>query len=465
MLLAALTLAALTLCPGDAFDKAKDKVLTRTANDLISVAKWCADEGYGLERDRMYGLVLGLDADNKKARHALMYVKGESGEWVQSEEFAPSRNSGRVDFDELEEREEKVWGRWAKSLVACIEEHEDDLTAAERERELRVILARFPDHAKVRRELGYVEGWDGKPWVTPGAKRAHERRRQIKAFAKDRREQASKPGAVELEDYERECGVEWAGAMESRAGRVLTSAGAQEAELALELIEAAPAFLADVFGNAPSLPAGMRAYLVEGQDPLPRLVAAIPGARGPSVKGVGSWWTRGNVLLVGTSSRAGRLDMVSSQVIHHLLRDSFGISGEQGWAYEGFSIYLSHKLCGTRLSYSVQPSEYVEQDKSTGQRMRANGASWLRMGHEILSGEKPPNLVFVFGKDINQLTDVDLMIGYGLAAYLLEAHADKAPEILRRLGKEPAVTVLEDVLGTKIDRLRTELAEWLGEMS
>ena len=66
--------------------------------------------------------------------------------------------------------------------------------------------------------------------------------------------------------------------------------------------------------------------------------------------------------------------------------------------------------------------------------------------------------------EMNQLTDVDLLVGYGLAAYVLEAHADRAPKILGRLAGEAAVTVLEEELDTKLDRLQRDLTEWLGEV-
>jgi len=465
MKLALVLISALPLLvAGEAYDKAKLKVSKKVADDLCGVARWCDGEEYYMERDRFYELALVYAPDHKKARLALRYVRDEDGQWVQSDEYQPDRNHGRVDFEALEKQESRVWERWAKSMVSAIEKNEDDLTEAELEDELRSILVRFPDHARVRKRLGYVEGWEGKKWVTPAAKRSHERRKEIRAFSKERRKEAPGPTESPLEDAERECGIAWSSHLETDLARVVNTASKKESELALELIEAAPNFMADVLGTGVGVPPGMTAYLVDSKQLLPDLVEHLPGARGPSVEGVSSWWASGSTLFVGSDHRAGRLDMVSSQTIHHLLGRAYGLSGKQGWAYEGFGLYLSYKLCGTRLSYAVRPSDYAGSDKNRGSRLRASDANWLEEAHGVMTGEKPPSLPFVFGKDVNQLTDVDLLVGYGLAAYVLEAHADRAPKILGRLAGEAAVTVLEEELDTKLDRLQRDLTEWLGEV-
>jgi hypothetical protein len=465
MKLALLLIAALPLlAAGEAYDKAKEKVSKKVADDLCGVARWCDGEEYYMERDRFYELALVYVSDHKKARVALKYVRGDDGEWVQSDEYQPDRNHGRVDFEALEKQESRVWERWAKSMVSAIEKNEDDLTEEELETELRSILTRFPDHARVRKRLGYVEGWEGHKWVTPAAKRAYERRKEIKGFAKARRKKAPGPTESPLEDYEQECDISWNSHLETDLARVVNTAGKKETELALELIEAAPKFVADVLETGVGLPSGMTAYLVDSKELLPALIEHVPGARGPSVKGVGSWWATGSTLFVGTGNRAGRLDLLSTQAIHHLLGRGYGLTGKQGWAFEGFGLYLSYKLCGTRLSYSVRPTEYVGGDKNRGSRLRASDANWLEEAHGVMSADKPPSLPFVFGKDVNQLTDVDLLVGYGLAAYVLEAHADKAAAILGRLASEPAVTVLEEELNTQLDRLQRDLTEWLGEV-
>ena len=465
MMLVRIALAAVPLlAPGEAYDKAKEKVSHKVADDLCAVAKWCDGEEYYMERDRYYELALQYEHDHRKARTALKYVRGDDGEWVQSDEYMPERNHGRVEYEQVEEREDKVWERWARSMVSVIDKHEDDLTDDEHEAELRSVLERFPDHEKVRRRLGYVEGWEGRKWVTPAAKRAHERRKEIQAAAKAQRKRTPEPQDSPLEGYEEDLKIPFGAQRETDAARVVTTSSKKEADAALELIAAAPNFLAEVLGIGADVPAGMTAYLVDGKSLLADLAAAVPGARAASVKGVASWWATGSTLFIGTGSRASRLDMVSSQTIHHLLGSAYGIGSKQGWAHEGFGIYLSYKLCGTRLSYSVRATEYTGDDPRPGNRLAGSGANWLQLAHEVLRGEKPPTLPFLLGKDVNQLTGEDLLLSYGLAAYVLEAHADKASAILGRLAQEPAATVLEEELGTKLAELQEDLTEWLGEV-
>ncbi len=458
--------ALLALLPGaDSFEQAKAKLGKKTADDLCSIAKWCDGKEYFLERDRLYGLALVYSPDHRKARAALGYAKDGKGGWKLIKEPAPSRNHGRVDFEALQKKESRLWERWAKLMVSLIDKHADELGEERRRAELRAVLARVPDDEGVRRALGYVEGWEGHRWVLPSSKRSHARRLELKAAAARALKGVKGPQESALLDYERETGIVWGSHLESEVARVVNVGAKKESERALALIAAAPPFLEAALSVEPaSLPPGFTAYLVDGQADMQKLLEKVPGTSGPRVKGVSSYWASGSDLFVGNGSKAGRLDMVSTQTVHHLLGMTFGIRPDQGWAWEGFGIYLSYKLCGTRLSFSVQPSEYEGDKPNTQNRLRESGANWLALAHEVLTRDKPPGLVFILGKSVNQLTGDDLLVGYALAAYLMEVHPGKVSRILSRLGREPAATVLEEELRIALPAIRQELVDWLADV-
>ena len=84
----------------------------------------------------------------------------------------------------------------------------------------------------------------------------------------------------------------------------------------------------------------------------------------------------------------------------------------------------------------------------------------------MLTGDRPPNLAFALGKDVNQLEADDLLVGYALAAFLIEAHTERVPEVLRRCGaEENPVLVLEELFGKDLTWIQARLTAWLEQVA
>ena len=161
-----------------------------------------------------------------------------------------------------------------------------------------------------------------------------------------------------------------------------------------------------------------------------------------------------------------RVDSIVRQAISIQMTQRFGLTDKSAWIHEGFGMYLTYDLIGTRLTLFIRQTDYVEGGEENWDRdIHAPDADWLAMAREELESPKPPNLAFTLGRDVNELTPRDLVVSYALATFFMEGHE---PELCIKLfteignGKNPVATV-ESLLGyglpTLSERLHTFLVE------
>lgn len=450
----------------DDFDDAKKKAVEDYADDLAKVAEWCEKEDWFLEAERVFERALELDRDNKRARKGLGY-KRVRGEWVRDDEKR-RRNEERVDYVALEKRELEAKADQLKRMLKVLDKFEEELTTERREAELWALLDVYPEEVELRRRLGYVEGWEGRPWVLPDSKVAKARREEIKERAKELRERAPEREKTAINGWEKDLGPRWNDSGRNARVRALTSNGPGDIDDVLEVSWAAQDLVNEVFGVDHQLPADCCVYLMSSTSEVETFAGNWPdsGQDRSAWPRLASTWLDGQNLGVWRDDRVARLDSVSRQMIAQMLSGAFGVSGRQGWIFEGFGLYLSYRLVNTRLSFFIRKTEYTDGSKKNfNSRLRESRANWFRLAHEVLSGEDKPNLVFVLGKDVNQLTPEDLLYGYALAAFILEVHGDKAARILTRIGAEDApALVLEEELGRKLPELEKHLIRWLDDV-
>ena len=213
----------------DDYNEAKQKLDLQLSKDLADVAKYCEKKKWLTERDRIYGLVLELDPSHSKARRALKYKKTRKGEWEQDDEYRPPRNKGRVDLDAVQEKEQKCHSKRHDAWLKLLDKFEESLGEARSLDELRAMLASFPKSDEVRQRLGYVEGWEGKPWVLPETKRSRERRKALTAQATRLRKEAPEATDSPYLEWEGDLGVDWVSCVRNDRVRVLSSVSKQEA--------------------------------------------------------------------------------------------------------------------------------------------------------------------------------------------------------------------------------------------
>jgi hypothetical protein len=439
------------------FEAARKKVRRQLAEGLYATGKWCHKKKWYEERDRLYGEAVEADPDHLKARKALGFERRRDGTWERREVPELERNRGRVDFEAIEERAAGVLEDWCEETHELLVEFSDTATKEQRDAEYELILERFPEDEVAHKALGHVPGWKGRPWVSVEIRASYDRRKELKALVAKERKTGSAMEDLEPRGFEQ--GLVWEAAGKNARARAFSRIGKEDVRVALEMAYAAQSLINDGCGIDVQLPEGLTFYLVEDNAQLVEVAVAHPESPAEGLETVGSFWLDWRSMVTWGEGTALRADAVARQTVSWLLRHKFKLSPKQGWAWEGLGLYLSFRVSGTRLRFFVRESDYTGgPDRATD--LRDPNSNWLRLAKGVLE-EQPPKMDFLLGKDVNGLTERDLLVAYALGAYLVEGHREKLPRILTRIVNEPATKVLEEELGKDPEALTKELRKWL----
>ena len=448
--------------------KALDQARGKYADEVEKVAAWAAKKDWQGEAEELWEEVIDLVPDHKKARKALGYsFDRRKQEWIRDEDWRPGRNGGRVDGAALDERLEKARSSYRDCLLKAVQKHGEGVELEEVRRILDPVASHFPEDADLQKAMGRVEGWEGRPWVLPEAKLARERRAALKKTGADLRKEAPERTASEANEGEKEIGLGFS-IMGLGDWRALATSNKDEASDALEVAWTSGELFKLVLHEEASLPEGLSIYVLDdfGQRSA---IARLPNVRETdreAIQEVSAFWLDWHTFSVVDDEKRQRMDAVSRQCIAWLLKDSFGITMRNGWVFEGFGLYLSYRVVGTRLGIFIREGEYTGNSNAEDllARLKGSRSNWFKIAHDVLTEGERPRLAFMLGKDVNSLTGNELLYGYVLSAYILEVLPDKAPELLKRIGSgdQPAI-VLEETFGMKLDTIERQLFNWLDD--
>lgn len=464
LLLLALPSTALSTAPDDEVDEARAELDEELADALYSLGKWCHKKRWYGERDRRYRQAIEADPDHKKARRALGYERRRDGTWDRDEPYEPQRNERRLDREDLAERVKEELEDWHEGVHELLAEHGDALSEEDRHELWQRVVRYYPEDEVAREALGHVVGWDGETWVSPEVMRSYERRKELAALMGRAREAGATVEPLEPREFEAK--LTWSDSGRNDRARAFVHVdpdgeGEDQGDVkhAAVYAHAAEVLMNEGLGIEVELPEGLTYYLVEDEQQLVEVARAHPTASHAGLEGVGAAWLDWRSMVTWGETTPVRQDAVSRQTVSWLLKHRFELTPRQGWAFEGIGLYLSYTVCGTRLRFFVRESEYGSVEERTDM-LRDPKVDWLSLALEVMH-RKPPDLKFLLGKDVNNLSERDLLVSYALGAYLVEGRHEELPAILSRLPKEPATVVLEDVLGLGPDELADELLQWL----
>ena len=439
------------------FEEARAKVRKQLADGLYETGKWCHKKKWYQERDRLYGEAIEVAPDHLKARKALGFQRRRDGSWELKEEQEEQRNRGRVELEAIEARAAKVLDEWREETHELLEEHSATVTDEQRREEYELICDRFPGDEVAHRGLGHVPGWEGRPWVSKTVRASFDRRKELKDIVS--RERKAGEAMEDLEPREYEASLIWEASGKNVRARAFSRIGKEDAKAALELAYAAQSLINEGCGIDVELPEGLTFYLVEDNAQLVEVAQAHPESSADGLEEVGSFWLDWRSMVTWGEDTTIRVDAVSRQTVSWLLRHKYKLSVKQGWAWEGIGLYLSFRVCGTRLRFFVRETDYVRTEGRSDD-LRNPQANWLKLARDVLQ-KQPPNMKFLLGKDVNSLTERDLLVSYALGAYLVEGRKAELPKILARITTEPSTQVLQEELGLDPDQLAKELRRWL----
>ncbi len=450
----------------DGLEELRAREVAELVTGLAGYAEWCGKHKLYAERAEVYHLILAFDPRHEGAHRGLGHKLKPDGTWEEVPPERPPRNHDAEALKQAPAERARVIEPFCADVVAALGAPE--VTPAERRRWLEDVFRVAPDHEAGHALVGEGRSAEG-AWVLRETLVGQERRARIREVVRVAYEGAPTPAGVELAAREQELGLPLQGAVAGPLARVVgTVGGAEQTQTCRALHVAHQVFgrllvessLHDDLTVFLLVPEEKQAFLAAHPGVPGELRAALSTLESSGIQGTGdfaSW----------TTDEARRRDAAVRFALGWMLEVAFGTTTRQGWIYEGFGLYLTREIVGTRLSWFVQPSEFRTSSEGTTLRARLldSETNWMNEAFTVLQGEERPSLESVMKKTANELTTEDLLFAYVTAAYLLEARSSaETAELLREIGRGlPPAKAVEKALSTTIEELDLRVLRWLSE--
>jgi hypothetical protein len=449
-------------------DAARSAARGRLVQSLEELVEWCTKKKLYASRVGVYESLLHFQPEHTAALRGLGYKKGRKGEWLPPKQRKPPKNWNKSAERRFPKQRSAVVTTYRDEMLILLEEHAAGIDAADRSAIYADILFADPDDARVHELLGEVRV-DG-VWVLAQSARSKSRRQAMRMLVTQAFADAPQPSASAANEAELALGIKWTAVFEADGVRSLGT-GEEEEVMRLPIaMHATRSYFNAVLGAKAAYPDPLTVYtLPRASDKLAFLMGHpaidetyrkyLMALDGSGIRGSGDFahWAPDPVR---------RLDGLVRQSISWLLTGGFGIKPAHGWAFEGFGLYLTRELVGTRLTWFVRESKYLtpEEDQALKARLLDSRANWMDEAFQMFATGKPIKLQFLLGKSVNSLDARDMLYSYCLAAYMLEAEAQKLPQLLTAIGQgKTSQAAFQDVLGLDVRRLDERLRRWLSE--
>ncbi len=452
---------------GTTFEEGRAAAVATLVTDLAELADWCNGQSLFLERNTIYELLLEFDPDHDRARKMLKYRRNRDGQWERSDTYREPTNRGEDGLDEVAARRAAIGRRFSDTLHGLLSRYRDDVDRSDRQRVERDVLRVDSADPVTRASRGEVPAGDA--WLLAETVRGQTRRVELRRFVAEALANAPEPQDSPVGPAEAELGVEWAHVVDTEAVRVLGTGERAEVVRVARINHAVGDVFRAALDSSTKHYAGYTIYLLgdeaEKRAFLERHPAVTPENRDYLMSLVGTGIPGTANVVQWQADPLARVDGIVRHTFGGFLRDSYGISVEHGWVWEGVGIYLTWRVLGTRLTWYVQPEDY-ELDGGVSLRplLHVPGANWTDEAYKMLRSKKRPDLRDVLGRTVSELRVQDMLYAYAVAAYLLEGRPGEAPGLLRRIGEgqEPEVA-FEEALGIDLDELPDRIVRWLSE--
>ena len=474
------TTSTATATPGaDELDAALAAVRRDFVQGLEELVREAQKRKLYLQRDQLYSAMVELDPDHRAARRALSYRRDRDGNWERGRYREPADRGEEGALEEFSALRASRLGSIRKHMLEIVSR--PAVSPARRERELRSWVALDPEDEELRAALGERRGPQGR-WLLADSVQALARREELRRLVAHARESVPEPVPWRMPAALVDQGIPWTVALRTRDARIAGTVEQAEIRADLDALFVLWKILDVAVKPAPLPRDGPRriitdwherftAYVLGSTRHVPLLLDGFPELT-PTERElfqqlITGWLRVGYVLGVWGQGELARRDSLARQVAGRWINESYGVSPRHGWVWEGLGLYLAWHAVGTRLTFFVRLGAYVQdnQGPNLSKELRAEDADWYGLLADLLATDRPPKLAFLLGKDVNGMDERELLLAHGLAAWLVEARADVAPEIFGRVGLgENSARVLEEVLGMRLPQLERHLARWADEV-
>lgn len=469
------SVAARTAPDDAAYRAGLDALAAAHLERLEELAKWCQKQKAYEQRDDVYRLIIGLEPDHAQARKFLKYSKDrKTGKWLRKRPYREPKSGKPEVVAEFRERRAALDQAEVQARIDLVETHAEALGPLRRDTELRAILKVVPDDERLRTLLGYlkVETKKGKVrWVTQLVLDTEKRRDELAEGLEKALEAVPKPKAILPDTTDRAFEIEWDGRRGTDRVRVLATTDHDEAASVAETIHAAWTFVPQVLGIEREPPKGQTIYLISGRGLRATFIDNCPGLtdeRRERLFGLGGGGIPGVPRMATWAGwDVGRADMALKYTTVKMLDDEFGITTDRGWLVEGVGLYVNQIVLGTKYTRHVAATKYVDKSEpKIDADLNDPSADWLEIAAEYMEDVRPTRLAATFGRNTNELSPADVVLGYAFVAYLREAHGAATLEALLRKvgsGEASAVVAIEAILEAKLPLIQADFKGWLEE--
>ncbi len=436
---------------------------TALVTRLVALAQWCHKSELFEECDKIWTQVLVLDAKNIDAHKGLGHSRSADGVWHETNRHVYKNRSTKL-LPELPAKRAEAMKPFSEALVARAKEAKSD---ALRNTYISAVLALDPDDPTVHAFQG--DARDGEKWVLPESVGAKDRRAALKELVRTSLETApeTKPEATLEKDPKP--AFPWKVNLTTGSVRVFSTGPEEDAKQIARTCTSAKAILTKLFGEGFELPPQMTFYVIDPSE-KEGLLATFTGVDETDLANIrkleGSGIPRRQDVALWTGNKARTLDMAVRQTLSFLFNRGIGLTPSCGWVWEGFGIYLTREITGTRLTWFIQndmgPTAAALGALRT--KLRANDANWMAEGLTILSAADAPQLADVMKSSLAKLTVREAVVAYVLAAYLVEARPDVIKEFTKRSSDgELPEAITNSLLSMSPQDLQKRLVRWLNE--
>jgi len=435
--------------------------------ELDDFAEWTNDKKLYIARNEAFVIMLKLDDENERAYKGLKYKRNKSGGWDAPSKPAKVKNYGKKDLEEMEERWSAIGDAHRSRVMQVFEAKGLSPHLGDGAVLLESCLWLNEADEAVRALRGEVLVDDA--WVLQETANAKVRRGELR----DMKDQALGMAGAQIESTEVSAeeaalGVSFQ-ALATPVVRVLGSCDPEELHQAAIANHAVGDFFRSVFGRKTSHWSDMTIFILSSDRDRDVFLNNYPGMT-PEEREfrrglIAAGFPRSPNVAAWDGERLRRLDSVTRHTMGSFLIQAFNTSTDRGWVWEGFGMYLTRALIGTRLTwYITGPSTADPASQKMRSLLMGSQANWMNEAYKLIEkGESPP-LAAMLSKGVDTMEVTDTLMSYALAAYLLEGWPEKVGPLLEAVGQtsQPG-QAFEQVLGMDLESVDARMQRWIGE--
>jgi len=438
----------------DAVAKAQKKLI----RDLKSVTKWAAGKRLTGFRHRTFELILTLDSDDRRARGVLKYKrKNADSPWVQDPGYRQPPDWGTSSLPKAEAKERAAIEKYRDAVLEALDAHGSGGSTAQEDL-LEHLAGLLPKDAAIQKRLGRVEV--GGRWMLPDTVKAHGMRAETRVFVRRAHGEEFLLAKRNASTVEKGWDMAWKNERRLVYGEVSSSAGREclaDMEVAERLCDRILEPLETFLGPSAAILLKTREQArvmvkrhPEWADVLPRIERLA-----------GLYLPDGTYLSYRADSDAQRSAAVR-QVINDGLRTKFA-GHERGWITEGAGQRMTwYVLQRHGPAFVSLESTEMHTSNEEGHTLPEDPAAWNRAAAAVLKRDGPARLAGVMTRRLNAMGAPDVLVAYGLAAFLMETRPQAFLAFTRATIKRHDVdAIVKETLGADdVKMLASFLRRW-----